>query len=129
MFTSLHQEVDFAASPERVYVALTSQEQFQAMTNAPAELDARVGGAFALFGGIITGYNLEMVPNQRLVQAWRVGNWPEGMYSIVRFDLSPAGAGAKLLFDHSGITEDMLGHLDGGWHKMYWQPLAKSLAE
>ena len=128
MFTALHQEVDFAAPPERVYAALTDAAQFNAMTNAPAELDAKTGGAFSLFGGMITGHNLEMVPNQRLVQAWRAGNWPAGMFSIVRFDLQPSGAGTKLVFDHTGITEDMREHLDGGWHKMYWEPLTKLLA-
>lgn len=129
MFTSLHQEVDFAAPPERVYAVLTNAEQFKAMTNAPAEIDATAGGAVSLFGGMITGNNLEMVPNQRLVQAWRAGNWAPGMYSIARFELTPSGAGTKLVFDHSGITDDMREHLDAGWHKMYWEPLAKLLAQ
>ena len=128
MFTAVHQEIDFAAPPERVYAALTNADQFTAMTNAPAELDAKAGGTFSLFGGMITGTNLELVPNQRLVQAWRAGNWPQGMYSIARFELAPSGAGTKLVFDHSGITEDMREHLEAGWHKMYWEPLAKMLA-
>lgn len=127
MFTAVHQEIDFAAPPERVYAALTSADQFKAMTNAPAELDARAGGAISLFGGMITGTNLELVPNQRLVQAWRAG-WPQGMYSIARFELAPSGAGTRLLFDHSGITEDMREHLESGWHTMYCEPLAKLLA-
>ena len=129
MFTAVHQEIDFAATPERVYAALTSADQFKAMTNAPAELDARAGGAISLFGGMITGTNLELVPNQRLVQAWRAGNWPQGMYSIARFELAQSGAGTKLVFDHSGITEDMREHLEAGWHKMYWEPLANMLAQ
>lgn len=129
MFTAVHQEIDFSAPPERVYAALTNADQFKAMTNAPAELDARAGGALSLFGGMITGTNLELVPNQRLVQAWRAGNWPQGMYSIARFELTPSAAGTKLVFDHSGITDDMREHLEAGWHKMYWEPLAKLLAQ
>lgn len=128
MFAAVHQEIDFAAPPERVYAALTNADQFKAMTNAPAELDVRAGGAISLFGGMITGTNLELVPNQRLVQAWRAGNWPAGMYSIARFELAPSGAGTKLVFDHSGITEEMREHLEAGWHKMYWEPLSKMLA-
>jgi uncharacterized protein YndB with AHSA1/START domain len=68
-----------------------------------------------------------MVPNQRLVQAWRAGNWAPGLHSIARFELAPAGSGTKLVFDHSGITEDMREHLAAGWHKMYWEPMAKLL--
>lgn len=51
------------------------------------------------------------------------------MYSIARFELAPSGAGAKLVFDHSGITEAMREHREAGWHKMYWEPLAKMLAQ
>lgn len=127
MFTSLHQEIEFAAPPEKVYSTLTDAAQFQSMTGAPAEIDARAGGALSLFGGMITGHILELVPNQRMVQAWRAGNWPAGMFSIARFDFTPSGAGTKLVFDHSGIGEDMKPHLEAGWHKMYWEPLAKAL--
>jgi hypothetical protein len=39
--------------------------------------------------------NLELVPAKHVVQAWRSQAWPEGVYSIVNFELA------------------------GGWMKMY----------
>lgn len=44
------------------------------MTSAPAEIDANAGGAISLLGRMIAGHNIEMVPNQRQVRAWRGGN-------------------------------------------------------
>jgi activator of HSP90 ATPase len=126
--TSIHQEVDFKTSPQRIYEALLDSKEFSVFSGgAPAEIQREPGGAFSCFGGNIVGRNIELVPNRRIVQAWRVGVWPEGVYSIVKFELQGQGSGAKLILDHSGFPEESRDHLDGGWPKMYWEPLQKYL--
>ena len=107
---------------------LTDAKQFSAFSGEPAEIDAKAGGAFSCFNGMITGRNVELIPNQRIVQAWRAGNWPEGVYSIVRFELNAQGSNTKLTLDHAAFPDGAAEHLDGGWHKMYWEPLKKYLA-
>jgi uncharacterized protein YndB with AHSA1/START domain len=125
---AIHQEITFSASPKRVYEALLDAKQFSHFTGgAPAEIDATAGGAFSCFGGMISGRNIELRQNQRIVQAWRAGNWPEGLYSIARFELADSAGGSKLTFDHDGFLEPMREHLEAGWHKMYWEPLKKHL--
>ena len=47
------------------------------------------------------GRNVELLPNHRIVQAWRVVTWPEGVYSIAKFELKPHGSGTQLVFDTS----------------------------
>jgi activator of HSP90 ATPase len=69
--TSLHQEIKFKATPQRIYEVLLGSKQFAAFTGMPAEIDPKAGGAFSTFGGLIVGRNVELVPNQRIVQAWR----------------------------------------------------------
>jgi activator of HSP90 ATPase len=126
--TSLHQELRFKASPERLYEILLSSQQFTAFSGAPATIDPLVGGAFSLFGGMIVGRNVELVPNQRIVQAWRPANWPPGVYSLVRIELKPEGAQTLLVLDHSGFPAGGVDHLSTGWTEHYWQPLTKFLA-
>ena len=129
MSASIHQEVTFKASPQRVYSALTDSAQFQAFTGgAPAQIADAAGGAFSCFGGMIVGRNIELVPNQRIVQAWRAGNWGDGVYSIVRFVFTGNGSETRLAFDQTGFPEEHREHLDAGWHKMYWEPLRRYLA-
>ena len=130
---AIHKEVDFKASPQRVYEALLDAKQFSAFSGAPAEIDRNPGGAFSCFGGIFTGRSVELVPNKRVVQAWRVKMWPEGLYSIVSFELEPKGSGTLLRMAHDGFPEDMREHLngegtDGGWNRQYLEPLKKYLA-
>jgi activator of HSP90 ATPase len=137
---SIHQEPVFTASPKRVYEALIDAKQFtriiqlsgalQAMhlPDKPAEISREAGGAFALYGGFITGRHVELVPNVRVVQAWRAGDWPPGVYSIVKFELVEQGSGSKIVFDHTGFPKGEAESLASGWKAHYWEPLAKVLA-
>jgi uncharacterized protein YndB with AHSA1/START domain len=120
----IHQEVTIEASPAAVYGVLTNSDQFARMTGGrSASIAAEPGGAISMFGGDISGRNVELVPGRRAVQAWRSNAWPEGVYSIVRFELTPAGKGTRLVFDQSGYPDDAHQMLEGGWPKMYWEPL------
>src|SRR5208282_4379516 len=81
---AIHQEPVFKASRKRVYEALIDTRQFDEVVqlsgamkdmapgSKPTEISREVGGAFSLFGGYITGRQIELVPNERVVQAWRV---------------------------------------------------------
>jgi activator of HSP90 ATPase len=125
--TSLHMEIDFKASPQRIYEALLYSKQFAAFSGVPAEIDPKAGGAFSMFGGLIVGRNVELIPNQRIVQAWRPTHWDPGVYSIVRFDLKPQGSETLLVLDHTGFPEGEFDSLERGWHSHYGDPLKKIL--
>ena len=137
---AIHQEPVFKASRKRVYEALTDAKQFEKVVQLsvamksgmppgakPAEISREAGGAFALFGGHILGRQLELVPNERIVEAWRVGSWDAGIYSIARFELVEQGTGTKIVFDHTGFPKGDGGHLAEGWKINYWEPMEKFL--
>lgn len=112
---------------------LTDARQFSKMTDlvmprAATTISPEQGGAFSLFNGIISGRNIEMVPNERLVQAWREKNWDPGVFSLVKFQLNDQGADTKLVFDQTAIPQGHAGHLAPGWKSHYWEPLQKYLA-
>jgi activator of HSP90 ATPase len=132
MSNAIHQEIEFKTNPQRVYEALLDAKQFSIFTGAPAQIEPDAGGAFTCFGGMITGRNVELMPNKRIVQAWRVKIWPEGVYSIVLFELQPKGSGTRLVMTHDGFPDGMRAHLngempDGGWQRQYWEPLQRYL--
>jgi activator of HSP90 ATPase len=133
---SIHQEVTVDASRRRVYEALTDAKRFTALMafsmvpKAPlAQIADTAGGAFALFDGHIVGRQLELVPDQRIVQAWRVVDWEPGIYSIARFQLRDKGSKTTVILDHTGFPDGLGKHLASGWHLNYWQPLEKYLAQ
>jgi activator of HSP90 ATPase len=123
----IHQEVTFQASPAVLYEALMDAKQFTAISGAPADISREVGGPWSAFGGLILGRNVEVVANERIVQAWRSKDWPEGTYSIVRFELRAEGLGTRLILDHVGFPDGKAKLLAEGWQKHYWEPLQKYL--
>ena len=137
---SIHQEPIINASPKRVYEALTDTGQFDQVIqlsgamksmrlgNKPTEISREVGGAFSLFGGYITGRHVELLPGQRIVQAWRAGSWDPGVYSIVRFELVEQRPATRIVFDHTGFPVGAAETLASGWKEHYWEPLNKLLA-
>lgn len=137
---AIHQEPVFKASRKRVYEALTDVKQFEKviqlsgvmqemhLPDKPVEISREVGGAFALFGGYITGRQVELVPNERIVQAWRAGGWSAGDYSIARFEFVEQGSETKIVFDHKGFPNGTAEVLASGWKAHYWEPLTKLLA-
>lgn len=138
---AIHQEVTFNATSRCIYDALTDASQFQkveALSDAmksldfashPARISREPGGAFWLFGDYIVGRQIELVEDQRIVQAWRVTSWGPGIYSVARFELTEQGSSTKLVFDHAGFPAGSAEHFAAGWHAHYWQPLEKFLSE
>jgi len=125
--TSLHQEIELKALPQRIYEIILDSKQFAAFTGMPATIDPAAGGAFSMFGGMIVGRNVELIPSQRIVQAWRPTHWDPGVYSVVKFELKPQGSGTTLILDHTGFPEGEYDSLFKGWGLRYWDPLKKYL--
>jgi len=121
----IRQEFDLTASPQKVYDALLDTKHFTEFSGRPAEINREAGGASSLFKGHIIARNLELVPNQRIVQGWRVVTWPEGAWSIARFDLKPSGTGTHVVFNHIGFPDGLRDHLAQGWEDNYWSLLRK----
>lgn len=126
---TIHEEITFPVTPHRVYEALLDSKQFSAFSGLPAKIDRAAGGTFSLFEGQITGRNVELVPDHRIVQAWRSGGFPEGVYSIARFEITAQGSGARLVFDHTGFPPKLRDHLASGWQEHYWGPLKRYFGE
>jgi activator of HSP90 ATPase len=138
---AIHQEMTFKAPQAKVFDALINADEFDAITrlsdavtlvtatNAkPTSISRDVGGTFTLFGGYVTGRNVEIVPYEKLVQVWRAGSWPAGDYSIAKFVLIANGPETRLVFDHRGFPDGEGTHLAAGWRRHYWEPLARYLA-
>lgn len=121
--TSLHQEVDLGASVAEIEATLLTAEKFRELTRLAAQIEPTEGAAFSLFGGLIMGRNIEIVPAKRIVQAWRPTHWEPGMYSMVRFALVSKGAGTTIVLDHTGFPEGDYESLSQGWETHYWEPL------
>jgi activator of HSP90 ATPase len=137
---SIHQEPVFRASRKRVFDLLLTPREFDRVVHLsdaarsmgvhqikPSTISPAPGGTFSLFGGYITGRQIELIANERIVQAWRSASWSAGVYSIAAFTLVEQASGTKIVFDHRGFPVGQAEHLAEGWHVNYWQPMTQVL--
>ena len=119
----IRQSATFHATPHAVYEALMDSRQHTSFTGSPARMSRKVGGAISAFGDYISGTNLELVPDKKIVQAWHASEWPAGHMSRVTYKLTPVKGGTRLDFTHSGVPERFFDDIKQGWIDNYWQPL------
>ena len=121
--TSIHQEVTINAKPEEVYQAFMDEARHSAFTGGASRISNEVGGRAEMHDGQIVAQNIELEANRKIVQAWRVAAWDEGVYTLLRISLAADGSGTRLTLDQTGCPEDMTEHLSAGWEARYWQHL------
>lgn len=122
---TIRQTVWIEASPRAVYRALATSRGHAAFTGAPARISSKVGGSYSAWEDYIHGTNLELVPDQKIVQTWVASEekWPAGHESKVAFVLTPWKGGTRLTFTHTGVPSPLLRQLSQGWKDAYWSPL------
>ncbi len=124
MTKTIRQTVTIGAEPKRVYEALIDERRHASFTGEKASISRKAGGAFTCYGGYLTGFNIDLVPGKRIVQAWRTKHWPKGTYSIATFTLARSRGGrTKVSFTQEAVPASSVRHLVPGWRTHYWKPL------
>jgi activator of HSP90 ATPase len=126
----IEQSVSFNATPAKLYELFMDSAKHSAATGMPAKVSRKVGGKWSAFGGMILGKNLLLIPNRRIVQAWRSSEWkkadPDSLL-VIGFEKAVGSDTTVHLvhvgvpsYDHQGVTQ--------GWVKFYWDPWKVYLA-
>jgi uncharacterized protein YndB with AHSA1/START domain len=119
--------ISIAAPTQRVWAALTEQPAMFAWLGEriPVQLDARVGGAFTLFGGEISGSYTHVEPPTRLVHTWRTTQWPSDWAdSVIEWHLAPEGQSTRLTMTQHNLpsAEERQSH-DERWDVLFLKPM------
>ncbi len=117
------QTVIFKASPHQVYEALMDSKKHAAFTGGTVRISREAGGEIMAYDDYITGKNIELVADEKIVQAWRAVDWPEGYFSTVTFLLAPIPEGTRLDFTHADVPEGTEAEFEQGWIDNYWEPM------
>ena len=124
---TIRKSVTFKASPHQVYEALMDSKKHSQFTGGKASISRKVGGKFSVYDGYAEGTNLELLPDEKIVQTWRADDWPAGHYSRVTFAIKGVKDGARLTFTHSGVPEEQFEDVSQGWLDYYWAPMKEML--
>ncbi len=124
---TIKQSATFKASPHEVYEALVDSRTHSVFTGSKASISRKIGGKFTAYDGYIEGVNLELVPDQKIVQSWRGSDWPEGHYSKATFSLKKVEGGTRLTFTQTDVPTEQYDPISQGWRDYYWKPMKEML--
>ncbi|HYX10205.1 MAG TPA: SRPBCC family protein [Bacteroidales bacterium] len=110
-------KIHLYASSEDIYNALTNSFAVSLWTGLPATMDDKEGTEFSLWEGDIVGRNIEMIPNEKIVQEWYFGDQEE--QSIVTIKLHKSEEGTQLEVIHTNIPDDDYADMLYGWKNYY----------
>lgn len=109
------------AEPGDVYNALTNQKMLEIWTGEEVVMPLEANAEFSLWGGSISGVNLEFEENKKIVQLWFFGEEEEK--SIVTIKIHPHKKGSSVELLHTNIPDDAYENISDGWDEDYFGAL------
>jgi len=123
----IKQTVLFKASPHEVYELLMDSDKHSSFTGGKASISREMGAEFSAYDGYISGRNIQLVPDKKIIQEWRAVDWPEGYFSRVTFEFTPLLEGVQLEFTHADVPDGTEEEFTQGWIDNYWEPMKRFL--
>ncbi|CAO2188520.1 unnamed protein product [Urochloa humidicola] len=128
-FKTIEMTEKFYCRAKDIYEILMDENRWKGFTQSNARISREVGGEFSLFDGSINGINEELQEGKLIVQKWRFGSWPDGLYSSVRltFDEPESGVTIIKLKQTDVPEEDKYGNstvvenTERGWRELIFQ--------
>ena len=124
---TIRQSVTFKTTPHDVYEVLMDPKKHSEFTGSQVQISRKVGGKFSVYGGDIEGVNLELVPDQKIVQSWRYSDWLQDHYSTATFSLKKVEQGTRLTFTQTEVPDEHYKDIAQGWRDYYWAPMKEML--
>jgi len=105
--TTVSDNEEFRTTAEELYKTFTDPQRIAAFTRAPPKVfeGAKKGGKFEIFDGNVTGEYLELSEPTKIVQSWRLNQWPAGHFSTLKieFDQNDADGVTVMRVEWTGV--------------------------
>ena len=113
----------FNVPPETIYEAWLGSETHSNMTGGKATASHLSGAEFSAWDDYITGKNIELVPNKKIVQSWRTTDFKSGdADSKISLFFEQLNEGTKLTLVHEDLPKGQPDY-EQGWKDHYFEPM------
>lgn len=121
--TTVTDTEEFRAPASELYQTFTDPQRIAAFTRAAPKLfeGAKKGGKYELFGGNVSGEYLELVEPTKIVQSWRLDQWPKGHFSRleINFDQNDVDNVTVMRVSWSGVPIGQEEVTKRNWREYY----------
>lgn len=105
--TTVTDNEEFRTTAAELFQTFTDPQRIAAFTRAPPKVfeGAKKGAKFELFGGNVSGEYLELEEPTKIVQSWRLDQWPKGHYSTlqIEFDQNDVDSVTTMRVEWTGV--------------------------
>lgn len=123
MKETLELKTTFNVKPHKIYEAWLDSKRHSKMTGGDAECGKEIGDSFTAWDGYISGKNINLIPNQEIIQSWRTSQFKENDEdSNLKIQLREIKNGTELTLTHSNIPEGQTQY-EQGWTEHYFKPM------
>lgn len=119
-------KMNFQCRSNEIYDVLTKPEMVAAFTRGEAKLEPAKGGEFILFGGNVHGSFLELIPNKKISQTWRLKQWPSGHFSNVVMNIQEKDDHTELELIQTGVPSAEAETTRNNWDRYYWNSIKQT---
>lgn len=128
--TTVTDSEEFRTTADELYKTFTDPQRLAAFTRAPPKVfeGAKKGGKFELFGGNVVGEYLELEPPKKIVQSWRLQQWPAGHHSTleIEFDQNDVDAVTTMRVNWTGVPVGQEDVTKENWQTYYVHSIKKT---
>jgi activator of HSP90 ATPase len=126
---TIKQNITFKAHPGELYEMIMDAKKHSQLVGGKVKMSRKINGQFDVFDGYCKGYNIELIKDIRIVQAWNFleDGWPADHYSICTFEFEKMGKQTKMRFTQTHVPAHKAEALKDGWKTYYWNPIKQML--
>jgi len=106
---TLNETFEFNTSAEQLYQTFVDPQRVAAFTRAPPkQFESKEGGKFSLFGGNVEGVFKVLEQEKKIIQSWRLADWPKGHFSTLTlvFDQGTDTTSLRLTWDGVPVGQE-----------------------
>lgn len=127
---SLKMSVTLPVKAEKLYKAWLNSKEHAAFTGGGAKVSAKVGGKFTAWDGYISGKNLELKANKKIVQSWRTSEFADNAPdSVLEITFEEKNGKTKLSLYHYDLQKGDAKKYRDGWRDYYFEPMKQHYGE
>lgn len=128
--TTVTDSEEFRTTAAEMYQTFTDPQRIAAFTRAPPKVfeGAKKGGKFELFSGNVVGEYLELEEPTRIVQSWRLNQWPAGHFSKleIQFDQNDRDSVTVMRVNWTGVPVGQEDVTKQNWGEYYVRSIKKA---
>jgi len=116
----------FKVPPQQLFDVFVEKSLIVSWTNGPCDVDAKEGGSFSLFSGMVTGQFEKLESPKQIQMRWRLRSYPDKHYAKVKFTFTDKGDETEMKINATNVPKACAGETETGFQRYYLSNIGRT---